>query len=248
MNNKNSFRVVMMAIAASLSVMTAQAATQPSIISNGSEVQISPQNVGGQFNIDWAGETKSSDILSITSNWKVESFSGPSNGEEDLELEGSIDNTTKTTSSLTQAAIMSFGFATDPSVTKESISGGTVFNNVSAGNGPNQTVPGGFKDIDVCIYADGCSGGKIQTGLQAGESDSFTLNLQGDFGDSVTLSTFPVKFQTNEGSFEFGGTPSLPGSSTPPVVPVTPVPEPNMLLLFSTGLLSLGLISYRRRL
>ena len=71
--------------------------------------------------------------------------------------------------------------------------------------------PGGFKNIDVCVFGGKtCNGGDIKEGLQSGGNfDSFTLNLFGNFGEDprVTLSAFPLKFQTAAGSYEAAGVP-----------------------------------------
>ena len=78
-----------------------------------------------------------------------------------------------------------------------------MFGDVSPGNGNgNQTFPGGFKDIDACVYAsNGCSGGDIKDGLQAGASDSFLLTLtRADSTDPWTVDSFALKFQTSAGS------------------------------------------------
>ncbi len=88
-----------------------------------------------------------------------------------------------------------------------------------------------FKSENVCLTGDSnnCSGG--HSGLTPGMSDSFVLALDGTFGSSpsITLSDFAVKFQTNEGSYEFGGS------------SLSETPEPGTLLLFATALfLSLG--------
>ncbi|NJN85040.1 MAG: cistern family PEP-CTERM protein [Leptolyngbyaceae cyanobacterium SL_7_1] len=81
--------------------------------------------------------------------------------------------------------------------------------------------------MDVCIFAaNNCSGGRIKQGLQSGgNSDTFTLNLAGNFGStpSVKLDSFAMKFQTQQGSYE------IPGSIRIEEEP-EPIPEPTALL------------------
>lgn len=198
-------------------------------------------DVGTSFTVDWnlaAGATSSSNSgsqtlsspLSAIGTFTVDSLSSTS-----LVLSATIDNTTALTTKLTQAYLMSLGISSTPTATPSLTTSGSTFTHVdSPGN-----FPGGFKNINACVYsANNCSGGKIQEGLAAGSSDSFVLALDGTFGSSpsITLSDFAVKFQTNEGSYEFGGS------------SLSETPEPGTLLLFGTALfLSLG-PSLRRRL
>jgi hypothetical protein len=128
-------------------------------------------------------------------------------------------------------AVNSFGFNTNPAVTASYITEGTVF----GGQVGNDTNFPSFQTIQVCVYADqGCPGGGYQNLLQGGASDTVKLLLAGNFGStpSLTLSTFPIKFQGDLGSFEFGGTPVV-------------TPEPSSVLLFGSGLV--GVAAWRWR-
>jgi hypothetical protein len=200
-------------------------------------VDVTSADVNSSFRIDWnyASNTASGGRLtaplSSVGIFTIDSFSS-----SDLVMTATIDNTTTLTSGLTQSYLMSIGIATNPVVSATLTTPGTTFTQVeSAGN-----FPGGFSSIDVCLYsANNCSGGKIQDGLAAGSTDSFTVALAGNFGSSpsVTLSDFAVKFQTNEGSYEFGDGGSF----------LSETPEPPTALLFATALLvAVGLV--RRRL
>jgi hypothetical protein len=198
----------------------------------GFSVDVTQADVNRTFQLDWnyASNTstggKLSAPLSSVGTVTIDSFSS-----SDLVMSATIDNTTKLTSGLTQAYLMSIGIATVPVTSGTMLSGGSVFNSVSTGSGPQETFPGGFKSVNVCLFnaAGGCSGSSIYDGLAAGRTNSFTVALAGDFGSSpsVSLSDFAVKFQTNEGSFEFGDGGSF--------LPETP--EPPTALLFATALL-----------
>ncbi len=196
-------------------------------------------DVGHSFTVDWNYASNTSSGGSLTApltafgTFTVDSLSSSS-----LVLSATIDNTTALTSGLTQSYLMSVGISSNPTGTASITTGGSVFNEAGPGSGTNETFPGGFKDINACIFnsGGGCAGQNINDGLGAGSFDSFVLALNGSFGSSpITLSDFAVKFQTNEGSYEFGG-----GS-------LSETPEPGTLLLFGTALfLSLGPALLRR--
>lgn len=128
-----------------------------------------------------------------------------------LKLAMKITNTTALTDASYRADIVSFGFGVSPNADSVEVIGGKVFDSAEIQK-KNQNFPGGFKNIDVCIYAKGCSGGGAQ-GLDAGASDVFELIISGNFDadldgvSQVTLSDFPLKFQTDNGSFEPAGVP-----------------------------------------
>ncbi|MGR6034860.1 MAG: cistern family PEP-CTERM protein [Candidatus Nitrosoglobus sp.] len=209
-------------------------------------VQISPSDVGSSFDVDWLLTGSTPYPLTASSTWTVDSFN-----QTDLVLSIAITNNTIIDSKFNVASLLSFGFGVTPDVTAAfATSGqGTVFDDIGPGKGKPQNFPGGFKGIDVCIYAaNGCAGGAQFNGLlghlasDPANSDSIKIDLKGNFGSSVTLATlsdFPLKFQTTNGSFELAGTPSVPS--------VPSVPEPSILFLFGTSLLSLGFIGHRRR-
>ncbi|OKH37900.1 hypothetical protein NIES2119_12200 [[Phormidium ambiguum] IAM M-71] len=123
---------------------------------------------------------------------------------------------TNTTTTSYTSSILGFGFGVSPNATSVKLTntdGVTIFDSAIIQNGQQQ-FPGGFKQIDLCVYAaNNCTGGDVKQGLQSGQSDSFILEIAGSFWNndlqrnSVTLSDFPLKFQTDAGSFEPAGVP-----------------------------------------
>lgn len=194
---------------------------------------------GDTWTVDWlvsaSSTTGLSSDLTATSSWQVTSFSATQ-----IVLDISITNTTTLTPLLTNADIVSFGFGISPDATASISTAGSIFNMVSAGSGPQQNFPGGFKDIDVCIFASGCSGGTVNNALHAGATDSLQLLLTGNFSSgSTSLLYFPVKFQTNQGSYEPAGCVNGNGCT---------VPEPGMAGLLLIGLLGItGMTVLRRK-
>lgn len=188
-----------------------------------------PINSGSSFNVDWfvdLNDATTSSDLTASSTWTVSSYSSSS-----IVLDILISNTTVLDpGTLDNAAIVSFGFGVSPNATGALSIAGGVFDLVGTGSGPQQTFPGGFKAIDICLFADGCAGGNVNNGLQAGASDSLQVTLTAltgsSFGDTTDLLFFPVKFQTSLGSYEPGG-----------CVNCVNVPEPGMV-----GLLAIGII------
>lgn len=192
-------------------------------------IDITAADVGNTYTINWLDPTSSTGIatnLSATGTFTVKSLT--SSG---LLMNVTLDNTT---ASSFQAAILSLGMTSSPGLSSKFEGPSAVFTSLSdPGN-----FPGGFKNINICAYAgNNCNGGSINSGLQSGSDTSFELALTTSSGNllstGVDLSQFPVKFQTQNGSFEFGGT-----SST---VPSTP--EPSTLVLTITGFFLIFLFS-----
>lgn len=146
-----------------------------------------------------------------------------------------------------QSSILALGLGVSPNVTALMSPIGSpdiYFDAVSPGSGPNQTFPGGFKNIDVCAFASSnCSGGNINEGIASGTDDLFRLTLRAGTGFTfgsptsvIALSDFALKFQTQAGSYE------LPGCVSSACVPEDPprqVPEPSTLLLGAAALLAM---------
>jgi hypothetical protein len=208
-------------------------------------VGVTAADIGASFNIAWGidinGPPASADLTAV-STWTVVSFSSTQ-----LVLEIDIANTTVLggANGLTQAAIHSFGIGVTPNAVGSLVTAGAVFDMISPGQGAPQNFPGGFSGIDVCMFGSNtCAGGAIGSGLQAGDDDTLTIALAGEFGENpeATLAFFPIKWQTNLGSFETGG---VPGRVPPPGIP--PIPVPAAFPLLATGLIALGAFARRKR-
>jgi hypothetical protein len=197
-------------------------------------IQISSS--GDSWTVDWLVDASITpgltQDLTATSNWLVSSYSS-----SQIVLDVTITNTTILAGLLTNADITSFGFGVAPNATASLLTAGTTFTKVGAGSGPQQTYPGGFKGIDVCIFFQNCSGGSAPSGLRAGETDSLQLLLTGNFGSTTELLFFPAKFQTSQGSYEPGGCINCGGNNAP---------EPSILALLGIGLALVGFAHMRR--
>ena len=184
------------------------------------KTNLTTADIGKTFNLSWLVPQSNKlrtdltaeavlDVVGLTAQW--------------LELNVSLTNTTSSivNGKAFKAAIVSLGFGVDPNATSAQLTtAGNVFDTTVVQNSKQQQFPGGFKQIDVCIFATGCSGGNLNAGLQAGATDSFSLKIFGNFnaggtGPAVSLSDFPIKFQTDDGSYEPPGVPSEPEERVP---------------------------------
>jgi hypothetical protein len=187
------------------------------------------------FTVNWSKSIDATHTLKASANFDVISFTSTKTIFD-------ITLSNLTNSGNFNAAIMAFGLYTDNELQGASITNnttGATWNlDTSSGN-----FPGGFHDIDLCLFAaNNCSGGNINQGLQAGQTDSFRLSLSYLSARSLILddtANSPIKFQTQNGSFEFAGT------DNDHCDPVNNVPEPNVLWMIAIGIL--GLTGFSRR-
>jgi hypothetical protein len=105
-----------------------------------------------------------------------------------------------------------------------------------------------FNTLNICVTdnAQGSCGAGMPLGIPSPGSDSFTINLTGDFsGGSATLDTFALKYSGELGSFEGGGEETGGGGTAGGVG--SPVPEPTSILLLGSGLAAAALRMRRRK-
>lgn len=214
------------------------------------------------FTMTWkvpAGTSTSGGVpnpdLTAEATFKVTTFNATT-----LAFDIGIKNTTVLPAGNFNTNILSFGFGITPDATGVTVADGnldpvTWEGEIQTGQ---QQFPGGFKLIDVCVWAaNGCSGGNVNQGLAAGASDKLTLTLTGDFAAPTgsanlyvaQLSDFPLKFQGTWGSFEVPGVPGGGGGCTNPNGcngGGGGVPEPTSIALFGLGMVALRLNQRRR--
>lgn len=190
------------------------------------------------FQMNWNLTGYTSSPLAASALFTIRSFTS-----NQFVMDVQLNNLTNTSF---QSSILALGLGVSPNVTALISPIGSpdiYFDAVSAGSGPNQTFPGGFKNIDVCAYAGNtCSGGSINDGIVSGADDLFRLTLRAGSGltfgsptSVIALSDFALKFQTQAGSYE------LPACIANTCTPNDPgrVPEPSTLMLGAAAVIAL---------
>ena len=94
-----------------------------------------------------------------------------------------------------EAGITAFGIGADPNATSVVFSDAPDddFVDAEVASDPHQTFPGGFKQIDVCVFTQVCDGGGSGAALAAGASDSFPVTVFGDFSPVAASCSSPSR-------------------------------------------------------
>jgi hypothetical protein len=126
--------------------------------------------------------------------------------------------------------LTSFGFGIDPNATSvqfvDDADGGMRRAGFATG-----TLVSNVAGVEICGWSgSNCSGGS-NGGIWAGNSDTFTVLLNGNWGSSVNIDPIGVRYQTGSGSISFE------------VPPGGNVPAPGPLALFLLGIAGLGVRS-----
>jgi len=205
---------------------------------------ITINDTSDDFTVNWSKAIDATHTLKAQASFNVISFT---NTKTIFDI--TLSNLTNPGSF--QAAIMSIGLYTD-----NELKSATLTNNSSAAtwniDTSSENFPGGYHDIDVCIFAaNNCQGGNINQGLQNGQTDSFTLSLSYLSRNSLVINNtdnFPIKFQTGNSSFEFEGTitSGCTASGCTPPGNGRNVPEPAAFWMIGIGILGLAAFSRKQ--
>jgi len=181
---------------------------------------VSDLEQGDTFNLDWLYESTDSQgnpfTLKATGMVTVNSLSS-----SQLLLDVMVTNNSSPGDE--GIRLTSVGFDVSGATGVASGTGGTFLTSSAFGNFP------GFGNPLACATSgNNCAGGG-GGGITVGATDTFTLDIDGSFNETVTLSDFGLQVQSdlnvNPNSFQLAGTPSA-----------KPVPEPLTILGSATAL------------
>ena len=182
------------------------------------QVSLMPSDQGSSFDLEWSW-VNGGDSVSATGHFEILQYSA-----DHFDLGITITNTSNVTNT-SSPKITSFGFFADPDLIVNSLEDPLNTDTDRLTTYDQYVNFPGFQTIDICVFADGCSGGNQNHGLASGEFDNFILHMSGDISDGLVLSGFAMKFQAID-SYE------LPGQS---------VPEPGTALMLGLGLLGFSM-------
>jgi MYXO-CTERM domain-containing protein len=148
-----------------------------------------------------------------------------------------LDITLSNGASLSSERLTSFGFGISPNATALGFwdnDDGRII-----GASLNANFPG-VQGVEVCARGGPTCAGGGSGGIRGGSSDSFTIFLWGNWGQSVNVDPIAFKYQTGYGSFEFTTSTSSSSGNAPE-------PGSASLALLGLGLLGAGFGLRRRR-
>ena len=171
---------------------------------------------GDMFEVDWAGP----DGIVAEGDVTIATLT-PTN----VEIIVTIDNLSAPVGN-GDPRLTSFGLQIEGATGVDSSTGGADLENAYF----NSNFPG-FGDVNVCgTSGNNCAGGG-SGGIDVGFFDTFTLNVDGNFGDTIELLDFALKVQgaPDGASYELAG---------------APIPEPTSIALGVIG--ALAVVARRR--
>lgn len=157
--------------------------------------EVSGLVAGDMFDVSWSGP----DDVAAEAKVTIDSLSATN-----VEISVMIENLSAPNGGGGDPRITAFGLDLDGASGVNASAGGTEIDNAFY----NSNFPG-FSDINVCgTSGANCAGGG-SGGIDVGLSDTFTLDVQGNFGATLLLSDFGLKVQgAAGGSYELAGHPT----------------------------------------